>query len=86
MAVTDKHVRGFEEITRVLEAAHREFGIANEQYTRYTIERLQSCVRSLSILLENLVYTQVALTTDVQSSLDTMKSSIENVIQCCRTI
>ncbi len=76
----------FEEITRVLEAAQRQFGIANEQYTRYTVERLQGCIRSLSILLENLVYTQVSLTDDEQRTLDTIKSSIEDLLECCRTI
>ncbi len=43
----------FEELAHFLEGAERHYGIANESYTDYVLERLEICVHTCSTLLEH---------------------------------
>ena len=69
-----------------MQAAQRQFGVANEHYTRYTIERFEVCVQSLALLLDNLDHPQVHLDDNERASLVTIHSNIDELITCCRTL
>lgn len=76
----------FGELSSFMQSAHRQFGVANQQYTQYVIEKLQECTRSLSILSENIEHSQVQLDDNERSSLDITKSSVRDLISCCRSL
>ena len=76
----------FGELNTILQAAQRQFGVTNEQYTRYTIEGFEVCVQSLALLLDNLDHPQVYLDDNERASLVTIHSNIGELLTCCRTL
>ena len=52
MDAFDPHIWGsyFDEIVHLLEGAERQYGIANQPYTQYVLERLEICVWTCRIL------------------------------------
>ena len=64
-----------------------QFGLVNEQYTQYAIERFQVAIQSLTTLLERLSPdTPTQLDEEERSSLETLLSSMEELIGCCRSL
>ena len=69
--------RYFEDISHFLEGAERQYGIANESFTEYVLERLELCIRTCITLTEhldsetvpNLDEGEVAIIEDYQSTL-----------------
>ena len=43
----------FDEITRLIDGAERQYGIANRSYADYIIERLEFCIITCSNLVDN---------------------------------
>lgn len=46
--------RYFEEVSEFLRGAERQYGIANDAYTDYVLERLEICIHTCSTLLDHL--------------------------------
>ena len=46
--------RYFEEVSEFLRGAERQYGIANDTYTDYVLERLEICIHTCSTLLDHL--------------------------------
>ena len=46
--------RYFEEVSEFLQGAERQYGIANDAYTDYVLERLEICIHTCSTLLDHL--------------------------------
>ena len=67
----------FDEISRLLDDAERQYGVANISYTEYVLERLEITLGTCSDLLYHV---------GQQDGLEECKSSLRELIECIKVI
>ena len=70
----------FQEVSRLVEEAERLYGMANNTYTEYIIERLEICLTTCSNLLRTL---QLEV---VNSQLEDYKVSLQELNDCLKLL
>ena len=80
--------RFFEELTLFLHSAERQFGIANEAYAQYVLERLQTSVMNVQLLREHLIHPPTQWQPSEQESevLAYYSAQMAELLDCLRGI
>lgn len=71
----------FDEVTRLIDCAERQYGIANRSYAEYVIERLEFCIVTCTDLLDNIRQNRLSL-----PDMNSYCSSIGDLVGCLRQI
>ena len=76
----------FEDISRFLEGAERQYGIANDNFTD-VLERLELCIRTCTILSDHLVSETVPELDEGELAIvGEYQSTILELLQCMRSL
>ena len=70
----------FDEISQLLTGADRQYGVANQQYTQYILERLELCTHACRILRECIA------SVHGDETLASHLHSLDELLECLRTI
>ena len=69
-----------DEVTRLIDGAERQYGIANRSYAEYVIERLEFCIITCTSLLDNIRQSSSIL------EMENYCSSLRDLVGCLRQI
>ena len=77
-------------LSEFLRSADRQLGYANAQYTDFAVEKFEVCIRSLTVLKENLDEplqdTLSDLSDEERRSVDSVRSDVATLVQLCREL
>ena len=74
--------RFFEELASFLRDINRQTGIANESYCEYAVERLETCIHSVSTLIHQLRSRPAHVTDDVAGVTACYSVQLAELLQC----
>ena len=81
--------RFFGSLMDFLRSSRRQFSIASENYTQYTIERFQAWIQSLTTISDHLDLqpdADIQFDEEERSTLENLQSSLNELITCCRSL
>ena len=73
----------FNDISRFLEGAERQYGVANANFCEYVIERLELCIDTCTNLCDHMVS---AGSSGDEAVVEEYRANIEGLVECLRCV
>ena len=75
--------RYFADISQFLEGAERQYGVANENFCEYVLERLEVCIGTCSNLRDHMV---TGVASGDEEIIEETRSHLEGLLECLRSL